>query len=95
MLVDKDLLGGKQYDNVPMTDRNGKAVLGDDGKPVTTREYTFTKEDKSKVVIQDHSAGHPQFGKDDPGSHFNVRPAENTRTGKVEGTQKHYPFKKD
>ena len=37
-----------------MTDRNGKAILGSDGKPIMTREYTFTRPDGSKVVIQDH-----------------------------------------
>jgi RHS repeat-associated protein len=49
---------GRQFTNIPMTNRNGKAVLGSDGKPVMTREYTFTTSDGTKVVIQDHSAGH-------------------------------------
>ena len=74
--------------------RNGKAILGADGKPIMTREYTFTRPDGSKVVIQDHSAGHSfgQGGVGDQGPHFNVRPPENTRTGSVPGTQPHYPF---
>ncbi|WP_316246764.1 HNH/endonuclease VII fold putative polymorphic toxin [Paenibacillus ihumii] len=28
------------------------------------------------------------------GPHFNVRSADNTRTGKVPGTMEHYPFNK-
>jgi hypothetical protein len=79
-----------------MTRRDGSAVLGADGNPVMTREYTYTRPDGSKVVIQDHSAGH-QFGKGsigDQGPHFNVRPPENTRTGSVAGTSEHYPFKR-
>ena len=59
-----------------------------------TREYTYTRGDGSKVVIQDHSAGHRfgQQGIGDQGPHFNVRPIENTRTGSVLGTLDHYPF---
>jgi RHS repeat-associated protein len=85
---------GKQYEMVPMTNRNGKTVLGSDGKPVMTREFTFTTSDGTKVVIQDHSAGH-QFnegGKGDQRAHFNVRPIEDTRNGKIGGTQLHYPY---
>ena len=79
---------------IPMTDRNGKAILGSDGKPIMTREYTFTRPDGSKVVIQDHFAGHNFGGVGDQGPHFNDRPPENTRTGKVSGTQPHYPFER-
>ncbi|MFY8199394.1 MAG: polymorphic toxin-type HINT domain-containing protein, partial [Pirellula staleyi] len=32
---------------VPMTDRNGKAILNANGKPIMTREYTFTRPDGS------------------------------------------------
>ena len=79
---------------VSMTKRDGSAVLGPDGKPVMTREYTYTRPDGSKVVIQDHSAGHRfgQGGVGDQGPHFNVRMPENTRTGSVPGTSDHYPF---
>jgi hypothetical protein len=77
-----------------MTDRNGKAILGADGKPLMTREYTFTRPDGSKVVIQDHSAGHNFGGVGDQGPHFNVRPPENTRSGKNPGTHPHYPFER-
>lgn len=79
-----------------MTRRDGSLVLGPDGKPIMTREYTYTRPDGSKVVIQDHSAGH-QFGEDgvgDQGPHFNVRPPENTRTGSVPGTREHYEYKR-
>ena len=70
----------------------GKVILGTNGKPIMTREYTFTRPDGSKVIIQDHSAGHSFGGVGDQGPHFNVRPPENTRTGKVPGTQSHYLF---
>jgi RHS repeat-associated protein len=78
---------------VPMTS-GGKSVLGLDGKPVMTREYIYTRPDGTKVVIQDHSAGHKfgQKGVGDQGPHFNVRPPENTRTGSVPGTQNHYSW---
>ena len=76
---------------VKMTDGNGKTVKNSDGKVVNTTEYTHTTTDGNKVVIQDHSAGHT---KGNQGPHLNVRPAENTRTGKVEGTKSHYEFDK-
>jgi len=45
----------------------------------------------SKIVIQDHSAGHVKGGH---GPHFNVRPADDTRNGQVPGTKPHYYFEK-
>ncbi|MDD1789237.1 RHS repeat-associated core domain-containing protein [Burkholderia gladioli pv. gladioli] len=42
---------------VPLTDSSGNWLLGDDNKPVMTRELTYQVGDKN-VVIQDHSAGH-------------------------------------
>jgi len=81
---------------VPLTERDGSRVLGPDGKPVMTREYSYTRPDGSKAIVQEHSAGH-QFGEGgvgDQGPHFNVRPPENTRTGSVPGTDDHYPFNK-
>jgi hypothetical protein len=80
---------------VPMTDKNGKPILGDDKKPIITREYVFKSKDGKEIVIQDHGAGHSfgaPGGKGDQTPHFNVRPGENTRTGKVPGTDAHYPF---
>ncbi|WP_027585749.1 HNH/endonuclease VII fold putative polymorphic toxin, partial [Prolixibacter bellariivorans] len=68
----------------------GKTVLGGDGKPVMTTEYTHTTTDGNKVVIQDHSAGHT-IG--NVGPHYNVRPESNTRTGKVSGARTHYEWK--
>ncbi|MHC8377802.1 hemagglutinin repeat-containing protein [Pseudomonas sp. MDT1-16] len=78
---------------VPMT-RNGEKILGSDHKPIMTREYTYSRPDGSKVVIQDHSAGHEfgQGGVGDQGPHLNVRPPENTRNGTVPGTEEHYYF---
>ena len=79
---------------VPMTDSNGQRILNASRQPIMTREYTYTRADGSRVVIQNHSAGH-QFGQGGVGdqrAHFNVRPIENTRTGKVPGTLDHYPF---
>jgi hypothetical protein len=68
--------------------------MGTDGKPLMTREYTYTRPDGSKVIIQDHSAGHKfgQGGIGDQGSHFNVRPPENTRTGSIPEVGDHYPW---
>jgi hypothetical protein len=58
-----------------------------------TREYTYTRPDGSRVIIQDHSAGHSRSGGvGNQGPHFNVRPPENTRTGNVPGTKDHYSW---
>ncbi|MEU7591019.1 HNH/endonuclease VII fold putative polymorphic toxin [Micromonospora sp. NPDC049230] len=78
---------------VPMTDKWGRRILDENNRPIITREYVYTRPDGSKVVIQDHAAGH-QFdgGVGNQGPHFNVRPPENTRTGHVPGTTDHYPF---
>lgn len=73
--------------------RNSKKVIGKNGKVTQTREYSYTKDDK-KIIIQYHSAGHPEFAGDAAKPHFNVRPSEKPRTGKVPGTEKYYIFKK-
>ncbi|WP_369012053.1 HNH/endonuclease VII fold putative polymorphic toxin [Erwinia pyrifoliae] len=78
-----------------MTDRNGNPVLHPSTKqPLWTREYQYTRSDGTKIVIQDHSAGHEfgQGGIGDQGPHFNVRPFDNTRTGSVAGTIDHYSY---
>lgn len=79
-----------------MTDRFGRKVRDEHGKPIVTRNYEYTRPDGTQVVIQDHRAGH-QF-KDgalgDQGPHFNVRPIDDTRHGEVDGTKPHYPFKR-
>lgn len=79
-----------------MTDSSNNSVLDANGKPIMTRNYQFTRADGSKVIIQDHSAGH-KFGdidgRGDQGPHLNLRPSYNTRTGKVAGAADHYYFK--
>ncbi|MBL1231007.1 hypothetical protein IW492_17420 [Enterococcus sp. BWB1-3] len=69
----------------------GHVIKDADGNIINTREYNYTNSDGKKITIQDHGAGHEKGGQ---GPHFNVRPSENTRTGKVEGTLEHYPFNK-
>mgnify|MGYP006293549687 CR=1 FL=1 len=80
---------------VRMTGRGGSAVKDDGGNVVRTREYYFTNRNNEEIVIQDHIHGHPRFGEDNLGSHFNVRPGgrkEKKRTGNVEGTLDHYKW---
>jgi hypothetical protein len=81
---------------VPLTDQAGRRILDAGGRPVMTREYVFTRADGSKVIVQEHSAGHRfgQGGVGDQGPHFNVRPFEDPRGGRVPGTQEHYPFER-
>jgi len=83
-----------KVEKVKMTDSNKQTVKDSDGKVVNTTEYTHKTTDGNKVVIQDHSAGHKDFGGDAAKPHVNVRPASNTKTGKVEGTKEHYIFEK-
>ena len=87
----------QRVEKVAMTDKFGNTVKDKSGKPVMTREYHYESPDGKKVVIQDHGSGH-QFGEPggvgDQGPHFNVRPASDTRNGKVPGTAEHYPFNK-
>jgi RHS repeat-associated protein len=83
---------------VPMTDRNGHQIMDENHQPLMTREYHYTKEDGSRIVIQDHGAGHQQFvGEAASEPHLNVRPYDPitgnaSRTGKVPGTSGHYVF---
>ena len=86
---------GQQPDfieSVKMTNRDGSSILGGDGSIINTREYHFTNEDGSEIVIQDHSAGHSYGGAGDQGPHMNVRPGGNTRTGHIDGTLDHYSW---
>ncbi|MDU0073173.1 MULTISPECIES: T7SS effector LXG polymorphic toxin [Bacillus] len=69
----------------------GHVIKDENGKVIITREYHYTNKDGKKIIIQDHSAGH---AKGCQGPHFNVRPADKPRTGKVDGTKEHYPFNK-
>lgn len=77
-----------------MTDRSGRAIMGANGSPIITREYIFKRNNGDKVIIQDHSAGHyyGEGGVGDQGPHFNARPFDNPRTGKVPGTAQHYEY---
>ncbi|NVZ21632.1 RHS domain-containing protein, partial [Pseudomonas costantinii] len=85
-----------QYKIEKMTDLNDDNILDDNGRPINTRVYQFTRENGSKVLIQDHSAGH-KFGRPDgigdQKTHFNLRPIEKPRNGKITGTKEHYPFR--
>ena len=69
----------------------GHIIKDSNGNIIETKEYYFKNYDGDTIVIQDHSAGHKKGGQ---GSHFNVRPGDNTRTGKVPWTKEHYPFKR-
>ncbi|KHD27853.1 hypothetical protein LH67_15035 [Xenorhabdus nematophila] len=82
-----------QYRHVRMTDSNNETIIGNNGKPIWTKEYQFTKANGTKVIIQDHSAGHyyPN-GVGNQGPHLNVRPIDNIRTGSIPGTLDHYSF---
>ncbi len=83
-----------KVEKVPMTSSSseGGHVLKDSsGKIIMTREYHFKNRNGDRIIIQDHSAGHKKGGQ---GPHFNVRPIDNPRTGKVSGTKSHYPFRK-
>lgn len=80
---------------VPLTERSGKPILGDNHLPIKTREYTFTRPNADDVVIQDHYPGHiygPIGTPGNQGPHINVRPIGDTRSGSVAGTLEHYPF---
>ncbi|MHC8380131.1 RHS repeat-associated core domain-containing protein [Pseudomonas sp. LB3P14] len=86
----------RQYKYVRMTDKAGESILNSEGKPILTREYQYTRGDGSKVIIQDHSAGHQYHepgNKGDQAAHFNLRPIENTRTGKIPGAKDHFYIK--
>ena len=80
-------------EKVPMSepDYMGGHVDTSSKKVIETREYYYKNRKGETVIIQDHSAGHK---KGNQGSHFNVRPVDDTRTGKFPGTKGHYPFKK-
>lgn len=80
---------------MPLTDRNGKSILGDDFLPLKTREYTFSASNGESIVVQDHSPGHvygPPGTPGNQGPHINIRPGSDTRNGTIPGTQEHYPF---
>ncbi|WP_426134503.1 RHS repeat-associated core domain-containing protein [Pseudomonas sp. PWP3-1b2] len=86
----------RQYSMVSMRDKQNNEVLNERGIPVMTREYEFTRANGTKILIQDHGAGHKYFaseGHGDQPSHFNLRPKERPKNGKLEGTKDHYYFR--
>ncbi|MGY1955016.1 HNH/endonuclease VII fold putative polymorphic toxin, partial [Pseudomonas pergaminensis] len=86
----------RQYSQVSMKDQQKNEILDAQGRPVMTREYEFTRADGSKVLIQDHGAGHKfsaPNGKGDQTAHFNLRPKNRPRNGKLDGARDHYYFK--
>ena len=98
---DLDIPNGQRPDSVryvAMTDRSGKPILGENHKPIMTREYTYSRQVNGKQeqgVIQDHSAGHtygPLGTPGNQGAHVNVRPINDTRNGTVPGTYEHYNY---
>lgn len=68
--------------------------------PISTREYHFTRPDGSKIVIQEHSAGHTYGPPGTPGNqglHFNPREynpisGAGSRNDSLPGLSVHYPF---
>ena len=96
IVIDPKTKSPSQYSRVKMTDKSGNDVLDSSGKPIYTREYQYTRDDGSKILIQDHTAGHKYNDKNragDQGAHFNLRPIEKPRNGKIQGTKDHYSFK--
>lgn len=68
----------------------------ENGKPIRTREYQYTRADNSIILIQDHSAGRKYFAPGNVGdqpAHFNLSPIEKSRTGKLTGARDHFYFK--
>ncbi|NNA43952.1 type IV secretion protein Rhs [Pseudomonas lactis] len=86
-----------QYKIEKMTDLNDDNILDESGRTINSRVYQFTRADGSKVLIQDHSAGH-KFGRPDgigdQKAHFNLRPIDKPRNGTVDGGKDHYNFRR-
>ncbi|WP_209307168.1 HNH/endonuclease VII fold putative polymorphic toxin, partial [Streptococcus acidominimus] len=85
----------KKVDRAPMTDMNGKQQLDSEFRHINTREYHYENKDGKIIVIQEHSAGHtygPEGTVGNQGAHFNIRPIDDLRNGKIDGTRSHYPF---
>lgn len=62
--------------------------------PIMTTEYHYKNIDGKDIIIQNHAAGHKYpDGIGNQGPHYNVRPENSPRTGKVPGTKPHYEFK--
>jgi hypothetical protein len=83
-----------KVERVPMTHPNGSPIMKD-GRRIMTREYHYKNSNGDRIVIQEHTAGHDFGNGAGEGPHFNVRPANDTRHGRVEGTLAHYPVTVD
>ena len=91
-----------------METSDGHKILDENWEEIKTRQEYYksdrivdpnaTEIKQNKVVIQDHSAGH-QFGAEggegDQPAHIHARPLENTRTGSIDGVQRHYYFENE
>jgi hypothetical protein len=76
-----------------LRDGYGDVIRDNAGVPVKTRDYHYIDNRGSGVIIQEHSLGHSKaapFRGAEP--HFNIRPANNPKTGSVDGTHGHYNF---
>jgi RHS repeat-associated protein len=87
---------------IQLTDRDGHAIKDSDFNILESREYHYTRPDGSRVVIQEHSAGHTYGPPDTPGNqgpHFNPRPFDpktgnGSRNGSLSGSYDHYEYPK-
>ncbi|APQ12258.1 hypothetical protein BJP27_12375 [Pseudomonas oryzihabitans] len=79
---------------------HGKQLINENGV-VQTREYHYLNLQNQRVVIQEHSYGHPEFSSNDASSkpHFNVREydpvtrnAKRTTTLNLQSVASHYVF---
>ncbi|WP_240153825.1 HNH/endonuclease VII fold putative polymorphic toxin, partial [Erwinia amylovora] len=85
---------------VPLTDRNGHQLMDTNHNPISTREYHYTRSDGSRIVIQEHSAGHiygPPGTPGNQGPHFNPREPDpitghGSRNMSYPGLPEHYNF---
>ena len=90
----------ERINSVRMTDMNGHNILDANHKPIYTREYTYSRPDGSKIIIQEHSAGHtygPPGTLGNQGPHFNPRSLDPetgnaSRNGSIDGMSGHYEF---
>lgn len=81
----------EKVEHVPMTDRNNNPLFDENHQMIMTREYHYTTTEGKKIVIQEHTAAHAGATRAAGGmAHFNVRPVDDLRTGRVPGTAAHY-----
>lgn len=85
---------------VPLTDWERHIIKDGNFNIITSREYHYVQPNGSKIVIQEHSAGHvygPPGTAGNQGPHFNPRPFDpktgnGSRNRSVKGTYDHYEF---